>query len=98
MKSSNINRIRFFSGFLFLIAVVLIGKLYTIQIVYGDVFRERAASQYTGTAGATFDRGSIYFADKDNNLVGAATLKSGFLITINPKTLKNPRPPLQQLI
>ncbi|HYF10639.1 MAG TPA: penicillin-binding protein 2 [Candidatus Paceibacterota bacterium] len=87
MKSSHIFRIRLFSGLMFLVGLVLIGKLYAIQIVYGDIFRERGEAQYTGTSGATFNRGSIYFSDKGGNLVGAATLKSGYIISINPKLI-----------
>jgi len=88
MKPSHVFRIRLFSGLMFLVGLVLIGKLYAIQIVDGDIFRERGEAQYTGTAGATFNRGSIYFSDKGGNLVGAATLKSGYIISINPKLLK----------
>lgn len=87
MKSSHVFRIRIFSGLLFLVGLVLIGKLYAIQIVYGDVFRERGEAQYTGTSGASFNRGTIYFSDKMGNLVGAATLKSGYVITVNPRLI-----------
>lgn len=78
------------SGFIFLIALVLVGKLYFVQIVHGDVFRERADQQYSGQGRASFNRGAIYFVDKDDNLVSAATLKNGYSVVINPKLIKEP--------
>lgn len=80
------NRLRFLSICVLLFAVVLVGKLYFVQIVSGESFREKATHQYV--AGANyFDRGSIYFTQKDGSLVPAATVKTGFTLAINPEQL-----------
>lgn len=50
-------------------------------------FLDRADRQYQRPANA-FNRGNIYFSDKDGNLISAATLKTGFILTINPKILQ----------
>ena len=80
------NRLRFLSICVILFALVLVGKLYFVQMVEGDTFREKAAHQYV--AGANyFDRGSIFFTQKDGTLVPAATVKTGFTLAINPEQL-----------
>jgi cell division protein FtsI/penicillin-binding protein 2 len=82
MKSE--NRLRFLSICILAFAVVLIGKLYMVQIVSGDTFREKANHQYV--AGANyFDRGSIFFTQRDGSLVPGATVKTGFTLAVNPE-------------
>jgi cell division protein FtsI/penicillin-binding protein 2 len=66
---------------------MLFVKLYMVQIVNYDEFQERADRQYQKPADA-FNRGTIYFSDRTGNLISAATLKTGFLISINPKILQ----------
>lgn len=90
MKFGHSNRIRVISIFIFLFSVILIGRLYFLQIVNNDVYSDKADRQYIGQAKNIFSRGSIYFTNKDNTLVSAATLKSGVNITINPQILKDP--------
>ncbi len=58
-----------------------------MQIIHSDDFIERADRQYQRPSNA-FDRGTIFFSDKDGNLVSGATLKTGFIISINPKILQ----------
>lgn len=70
-----------------LIALVLIGRLYMVQIVKGETYREEAAGQYVETKEGLYDRGSIFFKHKEGGVVSAATLKSGFTIAINPSRL-----------
>lgn len=70
-----------------LIALVLIGRLYMLQIVEAETYRAIAEGQYVETGASLYDRGSIFFKDKIGNLVSAATLQSGFTIAINPSTL-----------
>ncbi len=89
-KANHLNRIRIISILIFAFALVLIARLYFLQIVDNDVYLEKADRQYSSTAKNIFTRGSIYFRNKDNSLVSAATLKSGSTITINPQVLKNP--------
>ncbi len=58
-----------------------------MQIIHGSDFAERADRQYQRPSNA-FDRGTIFFSDKDGNLISGATLKTGFIVTINPKILQ----------
>lgn len=80
------TRLRIMSLGIILFALVLIGKLYLVQIVNGSVFQEKAEHQYTSSANF-FDRGTIYFSPKEGSLLPAATLKSGLILAINPQII-----------
>lgn len=75
---------------MFAFALVLIGRLYFVQIVNHDLYIQKGDKQYSSTSKKVFDRGTIFFQNKDGSLVSAATLKSGYIVAINPEVLKNP--------
>jgi cell division protein FtsI/penicillin-binding protein 2 len=82
------NRLRVLTLLLFLFALLLVSKLYFVQIIEGDNFRAKAEHQYV--AGVSyFDRGSIYFTTKDGTLVPGATVKTGFTLSLNPNLMRN---------
>ncbi len=72
-----------------LLSLTLLVRLYYVQILYGSFFTDKADRQYVSRNGTLFDRGTIYFTDKDQNLVSAATLKTGFTLALNTKLLEN---------
>jgi cell division protein FtsI/penicillin-binding protein 2 len=81
------NRLRLLSLLIILFALLLVAKLYFLQIISGEEFKTRAEHQYV--AGINFfDRGSIFFSTKDGTLVPAATVKLGFILHINPGILR----------
>lgn len=90
MKSSHIWRTRIISFAIVLFAFFVIGKLYVIQIVEGDVYSDKADRQYLSAGGNLFSRATIFFQNKSGELVSGATLKSGHIVAINPQVLKNP--------
>ncbi|MDO8591217.1 MAG: penicillin-binding protein 2, partial [bacterium] len=90
MKSNSVFRIRFISGCIIFVVIILLSKLYILQVVSGDDFRLRAERQYLQPNEQIFNRGTIFFSNKDGSVVGAAILKTGFTISINPKALENP--------
>ncbi|MDP2642197.1 MAG: penicillin-binding protein 2 [bacterium] len=80
------NRLRFLSLLVLLVALLLTSKLYFVQIVSGENLKAKAEHQYI--AGINyFDRGSIFFTTKDGTLVPAASIKTGFILHINPGIL-----------
>ncbi|TAL49090.1 penicillin-binding protein 2 [Patescibacteria group bacterium] len=97
MGTTPSQRIRQLSVFIFLFALFLIGKLYFVQIVSGEEFRNRGDRQYTQANYDFFDRGTIFFQSKDGNLVSAATLKTGYLAAINPKLITDPQSVYEKL-
>ena len=81
-----IARLRLISFGILLVSLVLISKLYLVQIVSGDEYREKAQHQYV--AGANFfDRGSIFFSSMNGDLVPAATVQSGFTLSLDTRLL-----------
>lgn len=73
-----------------LVAIIILHRLYTLQIIQGEKYREKANAQHTVKNDETFDRGSIFFQDKDGKLISAATLESGFTISISPNVIIHP--------
>jgi len=78
-----------FVGF-FLTALFLIVRLYFVQIVHGEEYRIRAERQYVHTGQGFYDRGSIFFVNKDGKEISAATIKTGYILAIDPRRIKNP--------
>lgn len=90
MKSESTPRIYIVLSLLVVFALVLIGRLFFVQIVHGDEFTEEAGEQYITEAPNIFNRGSIFFQEKDGQLLSAATVKSGYIIAINPTLIEHP--------
>ncbi len=84
MKSTVAFRTRLIGVFFILTAVLLVVRLYIVQIVDGDKYRDDAESQYVQRSPDTLNRGNIYFTTKDGTLVAAAVMQSGYLIAIRP--------------
>lgn len=83
----NYFRIVFIYCGLLAIAGLLTARLYWLQIMQGQQYAQKAERQYTKPSTNIFNRGTIYFQTKDNTLISAATLKSGFTIAINPSKI-----------
>ncbi|MCR4334833.1 MAG: penicillin-binding protein 2 [Patescibacteria group bacterium] len=89
MKPALILRIRIITFFIFLFAVILIAKLYFIQIISSEIFIEKANHQYITPNQSIFDRGTIYFKNKDASNSVVATLKEGFTLAMVPRDIKD---------
>ncbi|QSH39505.1 penicillin-binding protein 2 [Candidatus Kaiserbacteria bacterium] len=77
-------RTRVILGAVLFVALLLVTRLYFLQIVHGSEYRIEASDQYVSTSGGFYDRGSIFFVDKNNLQVRGATIKTGFLLAIKP--------------
>lgn len=82
------TRIRIISAFILIFALMFFIKLYSLQIIHTVDFAERADRQYQRPTNSIFNRGSIFFQDRNGTLISAATLKSGFTVSINPKLIQ----------
>jgi cell division protein FtsI/penicillin-binding protein 2 len=89
MRRAFKSRLRVISAGIACIALLLITRLYFVQIVHGEEYSLRAERQYVSSSQELYDRGSIFFTDKDGTQISAATLSTGFLIAIDPKLLKD---------
>ncbi len=84
------NRIRMISGLVVVFALVLLARLYQVQILDTDFYQEKAAGQYVHTKTDLFDRGNIYFTTRDGSKLSAAAIKSGYVLAVNPNHVTVP--------
>lgn len=83
-------RIRIVLACVIFAGLVIVSKLYVVQILKNDEYKEKANRQYTKQSVPVFDRGTIFFTSKDGILVSAATVQEGSSLAINPKSINNP--------
>ncbi len=87
MRRGAVTRIRIITGVMIACMITLIVRLYMIQVVHGDDYRAEGESQYVHTVSELYNRGSVYFTTKDDEKVSAATIKTGYLLAIDPSKL-----------
>jgi cell division protein FtsI (penicillin-binding protein 3) len=84
------TRIRIISIGIIVFALLLVTKLYFVQIVSGSDFKQLANRQYLQPASGVYDRGTIFFQAKDGTLMAAASLQTGYTLAVNPQIITNP--------
>ncbi|HEY0979353.1 MAG TPA: penicillin-binding protein 2 [Candidatus Paceibacterota bacterium] len=97
MRRAIRGRLRFFTGCLFVVALLLITRLYFVQVVHGSEFGLRAERQYVSASQELYDRGTIFFTRKDGTLLSAATLMNGFTVAMHPKLIEEPEAAYQAI-
>lgn len=90
VRQKAIFRIRFITGFLLCIALLLVARLYYLQIIKHDRYTARAEQQYVHTVQNLYDRGSVYFNTKAGDAVSAAAIQSGYVVAVDPSRLQDP--------
>jgi cell division protein FtsI/penicillin-binding protein 2 len=91
MKARLILRTRVLGGAFVLLSLILVARLYFVQIVHGAAYQQQGMGQYVALEPDTGDRGDIYFTTKDGSLVAAATMQHGWRIAIDPESLVDPQ-------
>lgn len=86
-KEKIVFRIRLITVALLLVALVLIGRLYHLQVVEAGYFKDKAEGQYVHTVDTIYDRGTIFFTTKDEELIAAASIKNGYVLAVNPSVI-----------
>lgn len=89
-RNASVSRIRIITGVVMLAGLVLVGRLYFLQIINFDVYVARGESQYVHTVTDLYDRGTIYFTTRDGDKVSAATVQSGYVMALDPSRIENP--------
>jgi len=90
-------RIRIIIFCISLVAFVILVRLFSLQVIHKNLYSEKADRQYMTSSTNIFDRGIIYFTKKDNSLMSAGTVSSGFKIEIVPKNLVDAEDTYQKL-
>ncbi len=90
MRKSFVIRVRILLAFVLLVGVLLVARLYVIQIVHGEAYVSEAQQQYVRGTRDIFDRGLIYFSLRTGERIAAASVRTGYLLAINPTKIENP--------
>lgn len=89
-RNQLIFRIRIISALIALAGLVIIGRLYQLQIAQADIYKEKAERQYVHTARDLYSRGSILFTTKDGEQLSAASIQAGYVLAANPTHITRP--------
>lgn len=81
-----VTRARIISIFFILAAFFLAVKLYFLQVVRHEVYRDLADRQYVKKTNSLDDRGTIFFTTKDGTAIPAATMRDTYILYINAKS------------
>ncbi|MFT5360149.1 MAG: stage V sporulation protein D (sporulation-specific penicillin-binding protein) [Candidatus Paceibacteria bacterium] len=81
-KRQYTKRLRVVSFGIIVLALLIIGKLFLLQIVKGESYKARAERSYVQSVD-TFERGSIFFSKKSGDRISAGTVTSGFRVVMN---------------
>lgn len=87
MNNNFFGRIKILSLLIFLASLLMISRLFFVQIIHSSSYKEEADRQYSTASTNIFNRGNIYFTKKDGKSISAATLVSGFKIALRPKEI-----------
>jgi cell division protein FtsI/penicillin-binding protein 2 len=89
MNANSVLRIRIILVVFGIFAILIIVKLYSLQVLNKSQYIQKANAQYERPISSNFDRGSIFFELKDSTKIAAATIKEGYTLAINPKVIEN---------
>ena len=84
-------RIRILSIAVTLVGVLILVRLYYLQVVHADYYAEKAERQYVHTKSDLYSRGSIFFTTRDGEQLSAAAVQAGYLLAANPTHITNPQ-------
>lgn len=90
MKHLRNDRLKLLSVCVVAFALLVVGRLYVLQVMRSSLYVEQADRQYVKRGETIFDRGSILMTSKDGTLVSAATLRSGYTVALNPRQVVYP--------
>ncbi len=83
-RQSTVLRIRIITGVVLCIALILVSRLYYLQVLANEYFEDKAERQYVHTVRDLYSRGSIFFTTKTGELVSAATVQAGYVLAVDP--------------
>lgn len=89
IRKGNILRVRLISFGIIVVSFVFVSKLYLIQVVNGSSYKDKADRQHVSPSSVVYDRGSIFFEDKNGRLTTAANLQVGYTLALNPKAVSD---------
>ena len=98
MRNGAIVQIRIITGVTLFLACILIVRLYQIQIHNHQLYEDKAERQYVHTVRDLYSRGTIFLTTKDGEKVSAATIRSGYLLSIDPSRITDAEDVYQKIL
>lgn len=90
MNARFIARVRIVAVGCVLAGLIIIGRLYFLQIIEGSAYSARADAQFVIPQSPLLERDSIFMTDKNGAPITVATNKSGFSLAVNPAKITDP--------
>lgn len=87
INNSTNKRINIFIILIIIAFLIILTRLFYLQIIHGDDYKREAEDQYFYNSGDNFDRGAINFTNKDGSPAVAVQMSNEYDIDIDPKTL-----------
>ena len=84
------DRIDFILLVWLLVAIVIAGRDFYIQVIRHTYYTDLADKQYISTTPRNFERGNIYFSRYKSAIVPAAQLRTTYRIAVDPSQITNP--------
>tara|TARA_B100000508_G_C11464066_1_gene280655 strand:+ start:1416 stop:3137 length:1722 start_codon:yes stop_codon:yes gene_type:complete len=79
------RRIRLVSIAVAVVGLLLLARLYQIQVVESAYYLDKAEAQYVHTKTNLYSRGSILFTTREGTSLSAAAIQRGFVLAANPQ-------------
>src|SRR3989338_4294307 len=89
MKDGFKARTRIIYFMIFLTGIIMTTRLFFLQVVNNEQYKNEANKQHFSPAAKNFDRGSIFFTEKSGRVISAAVVKNAYQIYMNPKVLED---------
>lgn len=89
VRQRAVIRIRIITAVILCLAVVLIARLYQIQVLHHEQYAEKAEAQYVYTVQEVYERGSVFMTTREDELVSAATIKAGYVLAVDPSVIQD---------
>lgn len=90
MHKRLVIRTTLIGGMLVVVVLLLIARLYSLQIINGEKYRLTAERQYVSSASGIYDRGSIFTIGEGGGRVAAATVRTTHILAIDPSHVQDP--------
>lgn len=88
-RQSTVVRIRIITGVVLSVALLLVVRLYYLQVHAHEYYQDKAARQYVHTVADLYNRGGIFFTTKTGELVSAATVQAGYELAVDPSRIED---------
>lgn len=86
-RATVLLRVRIVSVVVLVMSLTLVGRLYFLQVYAHDYYEDKATRQYVHTKTNVYDRGSIFFTSRDGSELSAASIRSGYVLAVNPEQI-----------